>query len=182
MRKTRRSIAAALVTAAAVAAFAGSASAVPVSQTQQVTGTTLGTLALGVPTAAVLDQTFNPGSTASNSVGAPILVTSTGSWTLTVADAANNGHLIANTLNPSCATGEGQTNNQLKVKTSGGTSATNVASPVTVATAPAGTTGAQVANGTLANSLLAAYTLLIDPTEQMQALCDYSTTVNWTVQ
>lgn len=181
MRKTRHTIAAALATAAALAAFTGSAFAA--SGTQQVTGTTLGTLALGVPaTPAVLDQTFNPGYTASNSVPAALVVTSTTGWTLTVADAANNGHLLANTLNPACGTSEPQTNNQLKVKTSGGTSATNVAAPVTVAAPAAGTTGAQVASGTLANTLTAAYTLLIDPTEQMQTLCDYATTVNWTVQ
>jgi hypothetical protein len=179
MRTTRRTITAALATAAALAAFAGPASAATTGS-QVVAGTTLGTLALGVPaTPAVLDTNFNPGFTATNATPAALLVTSTGAWTLTVDDAANNGHLKAAALG--CATSEAQTSHQLAVQTAGGTSATNVASPVTVA-APVAGLGAQVANGTLANALTASYSLLIDPIEQMQTGCAYTTTVNWTVQ
>jgi hypothetical protein len=177
MRKMRHTIAAALATAAAVAAFAGPASAA--SGTQQVVGTTLGTLALGVPaTPALLDTNFNPGFTATNSLPAALLVTSTGGWNLTVDDAANNGHLKAAAVG--CATSEAQTNNQLKVATSGGT--TVVHDGIQTVAAPVSGLGAQVAHGTLANAITAAYSLAIDPIEQMQAGCAYSTTVNWTVQ
>ena len=178
MRKTRRTIAAALATAAAVAAVAGPASAAT-SGSQQVTGTTLGTLALGVPaTPAILDTNFNPGYTATNAIPAALLVTSTTAWNLTVDDAANNGHLKAAAVG--CATSEAQTSHQLKVATSGGTTA--IHDGLQTVAAPVAGLGAQVAHGTLANAITAAYSLLIDPIEQMQTGCAYLTTVNWTVQ
>jgi hypothetical protein len=179
MFKTRRRIGVGFAVLAALAAFTGSASAAT-SGSQLVTGTTLGTLALGVPaTPAVLDHGFTPGSTATNTTPAALLVTATGNWTLTVDDSANNGHLVAAALG--CTGSEASTAHQLQVQTAGGTSATNSASPVTVA-APVGGVGATAATGSLANALTASYSLLIDPVEQMLTGCVYSTTVNWTVQ
>jgi hypothetical protein len=180
MFKTRRLIGVGLAAVASCAALAGSASAAT-SGSQVVTGTTLGSLALGVPaTPAVLDSGFTPGSTASNTAPAALVVTSTSNWTLTVADSTNNGHLVS-TGGPTCTGSEASTAHQLKVQTTGGTSATNSASPVTIA-APVGGVGATAATGNLANALTASYSLLIDPVEQMLAGCVYSTTVNWTVQ
>jgi hypothetical protein len=180
MFKTRRHIGVGLAAVAACAALAGSASAATTSGSQIVTGTTLGSLALGVPaTPAVLDNGFTPGSTATNTAPAALLVTATGNWTLTVDDAANNGHLVAAAAG--CSGSEASTAHQLKVQTAGGTSASNSASPVTIA-APVSGVGATAATGNLANALTASYSLLIDPVEQMLAGCVYSTTVNWTVQ
>lgn len=153
---------------AAPAAFAG------VAGNQQVGGTTLSTLSLGVSTPTVLLSGFAPGSVASGS-GA-LLVTSTNPWTLKAADAtANAGHLAAAPVG--CTGSEAATVNQLVLNTSGGSGSTASAGPVSLSG-----TSVAVANGLFADLVTTSYTLALGSTETLLTGCAYSTTVTYTVQ
>ena len=173
MFKTRRHIAVGLATVAAVAAFAGSASAATTGD-QAVAGTTLSTLSLGVSTPAVALTNFAPGSIATGT-GA-LLVTSTNPWSLSAKDSAGNaGHLKAAALG--CTGSEASTANPMSVTTSGLLGSTSSAGAVSL-------TGSDqpVASGSFADTLTNAYSLTLANTEVMLTGCAYSTTITYTVQ
>jgi hypothetical protein len=173
MRKTRHTIAAALATAAAFAAFAGPASALTTGD-QTVGGTTLSTLSLGVSTPAVILTGLAPGGTASGT-GA-VVVTSTNGWTLKVADAtANAGHL--GQTGGTCAGSEASTVNPLTVTTSGTPGNTSSAGAKTISATPT-----TVATGAFADTLTNAYSLILGNTETLLTGCVYGTTATYTVQ
>jgi hypothetical protein len=174
MRKTRRSIAAALATAAAVAAFAGPASALTTGD-QTVGGTTLSTLSLGITTSAVALTGFAPGSAATGT--GVLVVTSTNPWMLKVADGtANAGHLAQ--IGGTCTGSEASTVNALTVTTTGTAGNTSSAGAKTIG----GGTGTIVANGNFADTLTNAYSLLLGNTETLLTGCIYGTTATYTVQ
>jgi hypothetical protein len=175
MRKTR-TLAAVLAVAALASVSAGTASAA--TTTQLVSGTTLSTLALAA-TPVALNSLFQPGQTATNTVPGTVTVTSTGGWTLTAADAANNGHLVS-AGGPLCspATGpqsEAQTVNQIHVTTAGTLGGTTGSTGVAVSNlAPT------IATGTLADTLSQTFTLALGSTESLLTGCVYSTTITYT--
>jgi hypothetical protein len=173
MRKTRRSIAAALTTAAVVAALAGPASALTTGD-QTVGATTLSTLSLGVSMPAVTLTGFAPGSTASGT-GA-LVVTSTAGWTLKVADAtANAGHL--GQTGGTCTGSEASTVNPLTVTSTG-----LLGSTVSAGAKAIGGAATTVATGAFADTLTNAYSLLLGNTETLLTGCIYGTTATYTVQ
>jgi hypothetical protein len=177
MRKTRTTIAVATVAAALAAITAGPASAATTGQL--VTGTTLSTLALAA-TPVVMDTTFQPGQTASNSVPGQVIVSSTGAWNLTAHDAVNGGHLAsagdATFCNPAGGpNSEATTVHQLDVAVSGTLGGTTGSSGVQIGALPAA-----VASGTLADTLSTSFSLVLDSTEALLTGCVYSTTVTYT--
>jgi hypothetical protein len=173
MRKTRSTLAAALATAAALAAFAGPASALTTGD-QTVGGTTLSTLSLGISTPAVTLTGFAPGGNATGT-GA-LVVTSTNNWTLKVADGtANAGHL--GQIGGTCAGSEASTVNPLAVTTSG-----LLGSTVSSGLQSIGGAATTVATGAFADTLTNAYSLALGSTETLLTGCIYGTTATYTVQ
>ena len=173
MRKTRRTLAVAVASLAAVAAFAGPASAATTGD-QLVGGTTLSTLSLGISTPAVTLTNFAPGSTASGT-GA-LVVTSTNPWTLKVEDATGNiGHLAQ--TGGTCTGSAASTANALSVNTTGLLGSTASVGPVSISAAQQ-----TVATGAFADTLTNAYSLVLGATETMLTGCIYGTTATYTVQ
>ena len=172
--KTRLTLAAAVATAALAAGPAHAQTSTP----QPVTGTTISSLAIGAATPAVLNN-FGPGQTAT-SLPSLLTVIATGNWSVSAADATNDGHLVKNGLNAACASSAAQTANQLQVVSAD--SASTIGAVTHQAQQVVDTTASQVANGALANSFDVSYSLALGGAEQLVALCDYSTTVTWTVQ
>lgn len=179
MRKTRFILAAAIATAAVSGGATGVANAATADQT--VAGTALSTLAL-VATPVTLDTQFQPGQTASNSAPGAVTVSSTGPWSLSVADPTNGGFLKSGALGTgavcSPATGaqsETQTAHQLSLSIAGTAGITTGSAGKTV-----GSSSVAVASGTLADALTATYNLVLDPTEQLLTGCAYATTVTYT--
>jgi hypothetical protein len=165
---------AALIAAGGLAALAPVASAAPPNDT---TITGVGTDQLSLSAASPASPgTLTPGQTTNFLVAPVALVTPTGSWTLKVADTAGNGGKLASTGLPTCSSSEASTNNQLSY---GGTST------LTGATVQTGTLGASpttVATGTsLANTINVNWSLAVDQTEQIKALCAYTTTATYTL-
>ena len=175
MRKTRLT----LVAAVATALMAAGPAQAQLSTPQPVTGTTISSLAIGAATPALLTN-FGPNRTATS---APSLLTviATGGWSVSAADAANDGHLIKNPLTPQCASSAGQTANQLQVLSSDNTAST-IGPVAHQAQQVVDATASQVASGSLANAFDVSYSINLGAAEQLAALCDYSTTVTWTVQ
>jgi hypothetical protein len=175
MRKTRTLV----VAAGIVAALAIPAAANAATATQTVAGTTLSTLALAA-TPVALNTQFSPGQTASNSVPGAITVSSTGAWNLTAQDSTNGGHLASTaglTCNPASGPQSAATTaNQLNVSIAG----TLPGITTGAGTVQIGSSPSAVASGTLADSLLANYTLALGATEQLLTGCVYSTTVTYT--
>ena len=177
MRKTRTTIVVAMVAASLAAITAGPASAATTDQT--VAGTTLSTLALAA-TPVLLDTTFQPGQTATNTVPGTVIVSSTGAWNLTAHDAANGGHLASAGDATFCApaggpTSEATTVHQLDVDVAGTLGGTTGSSAVQIGGSPAA-----VASGTLADTLTTSFSLVLDSTEALLTGCVYSTTVTYT--
>src|SRR4051794_39620001 len=188
MRKTRITLVAAIATAALAGLTAGNAAAacsgVCVGD-QQVTGTPLSVLSLGVTTPLVpLGPLFGPGQTSSGT-GA-MLVSSTQAWTLQVQDnsntGANNGHLAkGGALCP--ATAESTTTNALAV-TSAGTIGGLLAAGGTVSSGLKTLSNAAqtVAQGSVTDTITNTYGITVGAGEQMGTGCTYSTTATYTVQ
>jgi hypothetical protein len=181
MRKIRLTLVAVIATCA-FAASAGSASAACVAgvctDTQQVLGTPLSTLALGVPAPPIVSfLTFGPGQTSSAS--GTVLVTSTNAWTLSAHDAVNAGHMARSAVSPLCPAGStAQTANQLSV-TSTGTGALGTASAGAKTIAG---TATQIANGTVTDTVTNAFGITVGAAEPMATGCTYATTVTYTLQ
>lgn len=173
MFKTRRHIAVGLATVAAVAAFAGSASAATTGD-QLVGGTTLSTLSLGVSTPAVVLTGFAPGATASGT-GA-VVVTSTNPWTLKAADSAGHAGHLAQT-GGTCTGSEASTSNPLSVTTTGLLPGTTSSGAVSLSGS-----NQTVASGAFADTLTNAYSLILGNTETLLTGCAYGTTITYTVQ
>jgi hypothetical protein len=180
MRKTRRTLAAALATAAIAAVTAGAANA-GVTDTQIVNGLPLQTLAIGVPAPSPFVFTsFGPGVDATG-LGT-VLVTSTKAWSLSVADkdtstAHTAGHMYkGGALCPAGA--ENETQNALTIASAG--------------TAALGTSGAGqksisgsdqvIASGAVTDLVTNTIGMSVGTNEPMGTGCTYSTTLTYTVQ
>jgi hypothetical protein len=180
MRKTRRTLAAALAAAAVAGLTAGPASAA-LTDTQIVNGVPLSTLAIGVPAPSPFAFTsFGPGIAATG-VGT-VAVTSTKSWSLSVADkdtttAHTAGHMYkGGALCPAGA--EAETKNSLTILSAG--------------TAALGTAGAGqktitgtdqvLATGAVTDVVSNTIGMTVGSTEPMGTGCTYATTLTYTVQ
>ena len=109
------------------------------------------------------------------SVGTLIVTPGIGSWTVTVRDAANAGHLKPAAAG--CAGAEPQTANALTVQAQGALGTTTSSGTKTVSGSAQG-----IATGTLADTLTVTYGISILNTERMPAGCVFSTTLTYTVQ
>lgn len=163
-----------------VAAFAAPAGAVTVPQT--VTGTAASQLTLTAGTPAAFTS-FQAGSTGT-SAGVLTATDTSPTWTLTVQDLANDGHMQAAT-GSTCAGSETELANPLQVTVgglpaSGATSAGQVPIPGKTATA---TTAASATNALLAaTALTTTYSQAIGSSENLLAGCVYTLNATYTLQ
>ena len=115
-----------------------------------------------------------PGTTGSTT-GTLLVTPGVGTWSVSVRDAANGGHLKPAAAG--CAGAESQTVNSLTARAQGALGTTSSAGTKTV-----GTSAQAIATGTLADTLTVTYGLAILTSERMPAGCVFSTTLTFTVQ
>jgi hypothetical protein len=182
MKSRKLFITGAVVAAAAVAP--ASASADTLGQT--VGGTTAQSIALSAAVPAAFALNFNPGGTASSTLGTISAVTTNASWSLTAADTANGGVLQGTspaTL-PACTGSDAALANPMSLALSGvslpGVSL-HVRQPMTNAAG-----GIPVAAGVAAPLPLSVfstdYQVVIPSSQVMTTGCTYTTSVTYTLQ
>ncbi len=166
-----------LATGLGVFGSLGTASADAATSTanQAVTGATIASLSIAIPTPAVLTN-VTPGSTATGT-GAITLV-STGTWTLGVADsssASTTGHPVAGSTG--CTGSEAYLRNPLSVLAAGTLGTVNASGTVAL-------TGASqtIATGTGSAAVTATYTDPIASSEVLLTGCTYGLTATYTLQ
>jgi hypothetical protein len=164
-----------LPVAAAVGALAVAPGAAQAQTTDEVAGTTVGSLSLSVTTPATAMLNFTPGQTATAS-GA-VMVTSTGPWYLKVADggAATAGRMKRQHVAVTCETGTNELASALRVTgtpTLGGTS---------LGVVNIGATATNIASGTLSDVVTTSYSQPIGATEKLTTGCVYKLTATYTV-
>jgi hypothetical protein len=166
-----------LATAAALAIPAGSAMAA--NTPEQLSGVTLGTLAIAAGTGAVFTSNFAPGGVATQT-GALTATDTSPSWSLKARDAGTGaGHMVAAATG--CTGSDSQLTNATQV---------SITSPLGGVTPDAAIslsgTDQPVASATsqllAANVLVTHYSVTIPTAQQMLTGCAYSQNVTYTLQ
>jgi hypothetical protein len=162
--------------AALVACLALAPAASAQTGDQIVTGTTVGTLALGIAAPTAVVAPLQPGTTATGT--GVLVVTSTAPWTLSVQDnvVTNPGHLLRAALAPCSAAGDAFLGSPLGLTAGGLGAGTVSAGAVNLSGAPQ-----SLANGTLSDTITVNYSQPVGAAERLETGCIYSATATYTV-